>query len=106
MPELKDPISSSLPVYQKTNAQVINAFETRVPAGLTQPEVEQCLKRDGFNELKSKVTPKWRIFLNQFNNIIVYILLFAAVVTLLMQHYSDAIVIGIVIVINALIGYM
>ncbi|SUP59119.1 Probable cation-transporting ATPase F [Weissella viridescens] len=33
-------------------------------------------------------------------------MLFAAVVTLLMQHYSDAIVIGIVIVINALIGYM
>ncbi|WP_371190567.1 HAD-IC family P-type ATPase [Weissella viridescens] len=106
MPELKDPISSNLPVYQETNAQVINAFETRVPAGLTQPEVEQRLKRDGFNELKTKVTPKWRIFLNQFNNIIVYILLFAAVVTLLMQHYSDAIVIGIVIVINALIGYM
>ncbi|RRG17627.1 HAD family hydrolase [Weissella viridescens] len=106
MPELKDPISRSLPVYQETNAQVINAFETRVPAGLTQTEVEQRLKRDGFNELKTKVTPKWRIFLNQFNNIIVYILLFAAVVTLLMQHYSDAIVIGIVIVINALIGYM
>lgn len=39
MPELKDPISSNLPVYQETNAQVINAFETRVPAGLTQPEV-------------------------------------------------------------------
>jgi potassium/sodium efflux P-type ATPase len=38
--------------------------------------------------------------------VIVYILLVAAALTLFMQHYSDAIVIGLVVIINALIGYL
>ncbi|GMA68993.1 cation-transporting ATPase [Leuconostoc litchii] len=45
-------------------------------------------------------------FLKQFNNVIIYILLVAASLTLFMQHYADAIVIGLVVVINAIIGYL
>lgn len=44
--------------------------------------------------------------MRQFNNVIVYILLVAVALTLLMRHYSDAIVIGLVVIINALIGYI
>lgn len=75
------------------------------PQGLTESETQKRIEQFGFNEVTSKPTPKWLIFLRQFNNVIVYILIVAALLTLLMRHYSDAIVIGLVVVINAFIGY-
>ena len=45
-------------------------------------------------------------FLKQFNNSVIYILLVAGVLTLFMGHISDTVVIGIVVLVNALIGYI
>lgn len=105
MPEEKDPISRSNSIYELSVTKVLETFKTSTPAGLNHDVAKARLEANGFNELEAKVTPKWRLFLNQFNNIIVYILIFAAVLTFLMQHYSDSIVITIVILINAFIGY-
>ena len=44
--------------------------------------------------------------MRQFNNVIVYILVVAALLTLFMQHYADSVVIALVVLINALIGYL
>ncbi len=43
--------------------------------------------------------------MRQFNNVLIYILLFSAVVTAFMQHWVDTSVIAIVVLINALIGF-
>mgnify|MGYP000626957470 FL=1 len=59
----------------------------------------------GLNQLTTKKTPKWKLLLRQFNNMIIYILIFSALLTLLMGHLSDAIIIGTVVLVNALIGY-
>ncbi|MEX0380758.1 HAD-IC family P-type ATPase [Leuconostoc sp. MS02] len=85
--------------------KVIKDFEGHYPSGLTDDEVSAKLTTYGFNEMSLKSTPKWLIFLKQFNNVIIYILIAAALLTLLMRHYSDATVIGLVVIINALIGY-
>ncbi len=45
------------------------------------------------------------MLLRQFHNTIIYILIFSAILTLLMGHFSDAVIIGIVVLVNALIGY-
>ncbi|MFU0785309.1 MAG: Calcium-transporting ATPase [Enterococcus gilvus] len=73
--------------------------------GLTVSEAEKRLLTDGPNKLETKKTPKWRLFVGQFHNMIIYILIVAALLTVLMGHFSDAVIIGFVIVINALIGY-
>lgn len=73
--------------------------------GLSADEAERRLKRDGLNKLEVERTPKWKIFIRQFNNIIIYILLAAAILTLLMGYYTDSIIIALVIIINSLIGY-
>ncbi|WP_057769256.1 HAD-IC family P-type ATPase [Lactobacillus selangorensis] len=91
--------------YTARPEEVVAALHSDLDAGLSTDEAERRLKQNGPNELTAKVTPKWVIFLRQFNNVIIYILLFAAALTLLLQHYSDAIVIGLVVIINALIGY-
>ncbi len=44
--------------------------------------------------------------MRQFNSVIIYILIVAAALTMLMGHYSDAVVIGLVVIVNALIGYI
>lgn len=73
--------------------------------GLSASEAKKRLLTNGPNKLETKKIPKWRLFIRQFHNMIIYILIVAALLTILMGHYSDAMIIGLVVVINALIGY-
>ncbi|KAE9557917.1 cation transport ATPase [Companilactobacillus paralimentarius DSM 13238 = JCM 10415] len=73
--------------------------------GLTASEAKKRLTENGPNKLESHRTPKWKMFLRQFNNIVIYVLIASVIITLLMGHYSDSIIIGLVVVINAIIGY-
>ncbi|WP_125708428.1 HAD-IC family P-type ATPase [Companilactobacillus zhongbaensis] len=73
--------------------------------GLSAHAAEKKLREDGPNKLESQQTPKWLIFLRQFNNMVIYILLAAVVLTVALQEYSDAVIIAIVVIINTLIGY-
>ena len=82
--------------------------ELKVPdleAGLTSQEAAKRLAENGPNALESHTTPKWVIFIRQFNSLIIYILIGAAVLTTVMGHMTDTIIIGLVIIINAIIGY-
>ena len=92
--------------YQLTTDELKKEFNlTDFTQGLTSKEVQQKLASDGQNVLEVKPTPKWKIFLRQFNNIVIYILLVATLLTIIIGHYTDAIVIGAVVVLNSLIGY-
>jgi len=74
--------------------------------GLDTAEVEQRREIHGLNRLpeRSKRSPLIR-FLGQFNNVLIYVLLGAAVMTSLMADWVDAGVILGVVVINAIIGF-
>lgn len=73
--------------------------------GLSDQQAQQRLAQNGPNKLETKTTPKWILFVHQFNNMITYILLLAMILTLTMGHHTDAIVIALVVIINAIIGY-
>lgn len=94
-----NPYNQSIEALQKDYPG--NDFEQ----GLSQVEAQKRLAANGPNKLESKKTPKWQLFIRQFNNLIIYILIAAALLTTLMGHYSDAIIIGLVVIINAIIGY-
>lgn len=100
------PLSPDIKFHNQEWSQVVDELSTPYPDGLSNKEATDRLHSNGYNEVTLKPTPKWVMFLRQFNNIIVYILVVAAVLTLLMRHYSDSVVIGLVVVINALIGYL
>lgn len=100
------PLLNSSDFYQQSWTETVDTLQGNFPDGLDSQQAAARLEKFGYNEVNSKKTPKWQIFLRQFNNVIVYILLVAVALTLLMRHYSDAIVIGLVVIINALIGYM
>lgn len=75
--------------------------------GLDPKEVKSRLQEYGPNALpEAAKQPGWLRFLLQFHNVLIYILIAAAVVTALMQHWIDTVVILGVVVINAIIGFI
>lgn len=73
--------------------------------GLSKAEAAERLKANGPNAIESHPTPKWLIFLRQFNNLIIYILIIAAILTAVIGDVTDTSVIVLVIIVNAIIGY-
>jgi magnesium-transporting ATPase (P-type) len=75
--------------------------------GLSSEEAARRLMADGPNRLPA---PKpcslmARVFA-QFNNLLIYVLLASALVTVLLRHALDAVVILAVVLINAAIGFI
>ena len=83
---------------------VIAALDTSY-RGLAHHQAQARLQRYGPNALpQAKVPGIGQTFLRQFVNPLIYVLLIAAVVSLLLQHYADATFIFVVLLINAVIG--
>ncbi len=75
--------------------------------GLSQQEVELRLQQHGYNRLTpTRVRSPFARLLEQFKNVLIYVLLVAGAVTTAMGHIVDAGVIFGVVVINALIGFI
>lgn len=77
------------------------------PDGLTAPEAAQRLAEHGPNRLPegTRRGPILR-FLSQFDNVLIRVLLIAAVVTAVLQHWVDTGVILAVVLANAIIGFV
>ncbi|GEO69506.1 HAD-IC family P-type ATPase [Levilactobacillus acidifarinae] len=102
--ETPDP-GPATPLWQRSTAQLQTDYDTDVTTGLSAAEAKARLAQNGPNELTAKPQSNLLRFLKQFNNSIIYILAAAAIMTFFMHHYSDSIVIGLVIVANAFIGF-
>ena len=91
--------------FNKTIAEVLKELNGDPVAGLSQNEVELKREKFGLNQLTTK-KPKTILvmFFAQLNDILIYILLAAAVISAVLGETSDAVIIGIVIFINATVG--
>ncbi|ASV56038.1 MULTISPECIES: cation-transporting P-type ATPase [Lelliottia] len=75
--------------------------------GITGADAAARLTQYGENALPQKPgKPAWLRFLAHFNDVLIYVLLAAAVLTAVMGHWVDTLVILGVAVINALIGHI
>lgn len=77
------------------------------PAGLSTAQVEARRALHGPNMLPAPPQPHpiWR-FLAHFNNVLIYVLIAAAVVTAALQHWADTGIILAVVLVNAIIGFI
>ncbi|MFD3157459.1 calcium-translocating P-type ATPase, PMCA-type [Haloimpatiens sp. FM7330] len=75
--------------------------------GLTEDEVEKRIKSYGLNKLNNgkKVSPIG-IFLEQFNDFIIWILIGATIISGFMNEKADAITILIIVIMNAVLGFI
>jgi magnesium-transporting ATPase (P-type) len=75
--------------------------------GLTPDQIDARRAQYGANRLPpAQRQPGWLRLLLQFNNVLIYVLLAAGVITALLGHWLDSGVIFGVVVVNALIGFI
>ncbi|MFC6582263.1 cation-transporting P-type ATPase [Sulfitobacter aestuariivivens] len=78
-----------------------------IPTGLTEAEVRAARTLHGWNELPTvKQTGPFRVLLRQFSSFLVLILIVAAAVALALGERVDALTIGLVVVLNAGLGFV
>jgi magnesium-transporting ATPase (P-type) len=93
--------------HSHTIEDVIRRLETDPRRGLTLEEAERRLARDGPNRLPPPIKkPGWLRFLLQFHNVLIYLMLAAAVIAGLLSHWIDAAVLFAAVIVNAVIGFI
>ncbi len=87
-------------------ADALQSLDTTAQ-GLDAAEAARRLARHGPNRLpEAAPAGVLQRLLRQFNNLLLYVLMAAALVTALMGHWVDAAVIAAVVVLNAVIGFV
>jgi Ca2+-transporting ATPase len=100
-------------------SEVAKKMETSIENGLTEQEAQKRLEQYGRNELiKEKGKTAWQIFISQFKDFLIYLLIFAIIISIIIglyeatrtgepwsTEYTDAIVIGAILIVNAVLGF-
>ena len=91
--------------FTKSQDDILDELKVDSKRGLSKEEATIRLEQYGMNKLKSK--PKKSVialFLSQLKDMLIYVLLGAAAITIAIGEYSDAIIILMVVALNAIIG--
>ncbi len=93
--------------HHQSHQDIFDALKTTAQTGLDEVETQRRLAQFGHNSLPQQHTHSaWLRFLLQFHNVLIYVLLGSAVVTALLGHAVDTAVIIVVVVANAIIGFI
>ena len=77
-----------------------------VQMGLSSAEVEERLKRFGFNEVLEKKPSALLAFASKFWNLTSWMLEIIIVLSLFLQRYADVYIVAGLLVFNAVLGFM
>nr|WP_310734632.1 cation-transporting P-type ATPase [Azohydromonas caseinilytica] len=93
--------------WHAADADAVLAALQSGPHGLSQAEAARRLAANGPNRMPEAEAPSLLLRLaRQFNNLLLQILMASALVTGLMGHWVDSAVIGAVVLLNAVIGFV
>lgn len=93
--------------FRKTTGETVDTLETDIERGLPADVAATRLREQGPNQLtEGEKTSPLRLFLEQFKNPLLIILLVGAAISFYAGHAVDAIAIGVIVVINALISFI
>ncbi|MBD3108015.1 cation-translocating P-type ATPase [Bacillus sp. AGMB 02131] len=91
--------------YYRNNSEDVLKAVGSTEEGLSSAEVKDRLTRDGYNELAAKKRdPIWKLFLDNFKDPMVIVLLIAAIVQIVLGEIMESIIIFAVLIINAVIS--
>jgi len=99
--------------------ELVKVMNTSTEKGLSEAEVISRIEKYGKNELvKEKGKTAWQIFLGQFKDFLIYLLMFAITISIIIgiyegsrnpgtwpSEYTDAIVILAILIVNAILGF-
>jgi len=88
-------------------AEVEEALQTKASSGLSPQEASVRLEKYGPNTLQGKKPPHpiW-LFIGQFHDFMIWVLLAAALISGFMQEWIDALAIIVIVVLNAVLGFI
>ena len=86
-------------------SQLFEVLQTSID-GISLQEAKRRLEIYGKNQLEEEKESNFLIFIRQFNNPLVYILITAAIITLFMGDYLDSGIIFGIVFVNGIIGFI
>ncbi len=93
--------------WQYSIDKIAQHLKTNITEGLKEFEVIQRLTKFGLNQLpEQKRISSFKLFINQFSSFIVWILIGALIISGFLGEWIDAVSIGVIIFLNALIGFI
>ena len=91
--------------YKKSKNEILQELDVDEKNGLSSTEALRRLKKYGKNKLETKKKKTlFKQFLSQLKDVMIYILIIAAIISAFLGEISDALIILLVIIINAVIG--
>ncbi len=91
--------------FSKKPEEIFKELDVNLETGLSDSEVITRQEKYGKNELPQKKGKSlFMMFISQLNDWLIYILLAAIIITASMGHFTDAIIISLVIIVNAILG--
>ena len=91
--------------YKKSKNEILKELDVDEKNGLSSNEALRRLEKYGKNKLATKKKKTlFKQFLSQLKDVMIYILIIAAIISAFLGEISDALIILLVIVINAVIG--
>lgn len=102
----KKKVQSRMNVYYRMHEdQLLHKLGTS-RSGLSSRRALRLLRRYGRNELRAQLQmPLWLLFLAQFRELLIIILLLGGLISLFLGDYRGSTIIFIIVVVNAVIGF-
>lgn len=92
--------------YNLTAKETLKKLETTTE-GLSKQESEKRIKKYGKNELIVEIkSPAWLMFLSQFKEVLVLVLIVAGIISFAIGSFRDGIVMFVIVILNAIIGFI
>ena len=93
-------------IYQQQIDEVVKQFNGNKTDGLSDTAIEAARRQYGSNILKATNTIyPFKIFCRQFISPLVLILIFASALSFYLGQYRDAVILIVIVIVNALIGF-
>ncbi|MFN0020863.1 MAG: cation-translocating P-type ATPase [Pirellulaceae bacterium] len=100
------PLAAEATPHALTADALATELKTSLTGGLNDAEVSSRQQQFGPNELReAPPLPMWRRFLGQFQDLVIWILIVAAVISGVMGDITDTVAILAIVLLNGLIGF-
>ncbi len=101
------PASPATDFHALDISDLLRSINSEADAGLSASDAADRLIRYGPNELAEAPRPSsWKRFAAQFNEVVIWVLLAAAILSGVMREWADAVVIMAIVLLNGLLGFL
>lgn len=101
------PPDSRTPWYRMEGSEVAARLHADPAMGLASEEAARRLAETGPNALEAaERTPAWRMFLAQFNDFMIWVLMVAVVISAVEDQVPEAIAITTILLLNGILGFV